>query len=60
MTWLRLVTYVAGGALSVAGFLVPGAQAVLLPAGVGLVGLATRWPEDHPPASHKRIGGPRP
>lgn len=50
MTKMRLLTYLAGGALAVAGFLIPGAQAVLLPAGVGLLGYATRWPQDSAPA----------
>lgn len=49
MTKLRLFTYLAGGALAAAGFLIPGAQAVLLPAGIGLLGLATRWPQDTAP-----------
>lgn len=56
MTKLRLATYLAGAAVLVAGFLVPGAQAVLVPAGMALIGLATRWPEDTapPPAPPKQ------
>lgn len=54
MTKMRLFTYLAGGALAAAGLLIPGAQAVLLPAGVGLLGLATRWPQDSaPPKTEK-------
>ena len=49
MTKLRLATYLAGAALVVAGFLVPTAAAVLVPAGTALIGLATRWPQDPPP-----------
>ena len=50
MTKMRLFTYLAGGALAAAGFLIPGAQAVLLPAGAALLGYATRWPQDKAPA----------
>lgn len=46
MSWKRIATFVAGGAAVVAGCLIPGAGAVLIAAGTGLVGVATRWPED--------------
>lgn len=49
MTKIRLATYLLGAAVTVAAFLVPAAQAVLLPTGLALLGLATRWPEDRPP-----------
>lgn len=45
MSWKRLATFVSGGALVAAGLLIPGAQA-LVPAGAGLLGLATSWPGD--------------
>lgn len=46
MSWKRIATFVVGGALCAAGTLIPTTGAVLLPAGVGLLGWATRWPED--------------
>lgn len=45
MNWKRIATYAVGGALVVAGTLVPGAQP-LIAAGLGVVGLATSWPGD--------------
>lgn len=50
MSWKRLATFVAGGAMVAAGVLIPGAGAVLVPAGTGLLGWATRWPGDAPKA----------
>lgn len=39
--WLqRLLTVVAGAGVVVAGLLVPGAQMILVPAGVGIIGWA--------------------
>jgi uncharacterized membrane protein len=61
MSWKRLATFVAGGAAVAAGLLIPGAQAVLVPAGAGLIGLATRWPGDKPTKpkpQHRNDDGP--
>lgn len=49
MSWKRLATFALGGAMTAVGFLAPPTAAVLLPAGMGLLGLATRWPGDRPP-----------
>ncbi len=46
MSWKRLATIVAGGAMVAVGAVIPAAAAVLVPAGVGLVGYALRWPGD--------------
>lgn len=52
MTKTRLATYALGAATIVAAFLVPlpdEARMALVAAGMGLLGLATRWPQDQPP-----------
>lgn len=47
--WLqRLLTVVAGAGVVVAGLLVPGAQAFLIPVGVGLAATAVPHPADKP------------
>jgi hypothetical protein len=46
MSWKRIATFLGGGALVVAGTLIPAAGAVLIPAGVGLVGYGMRAPGD--------------
>lgn len=52
MTKLRLATFALGAAIVAVGFLpqLATAQAVLVPVGTLLLGLATRWPQDQPPA----------
>ncbi len=57
MTWLRLCTYVAGGAAVALSFVVPPAAPALMPAGTFALGYATRWPQDTKPPPEKRIGG---
>ena len=54
MSWKRLATFVAGGAIAVAGVLVPPAAAVLTPAGALLIGWAIRWPGDTPKPKEPR------
>ena len=49
MTWHRIASFALGLAAIAGGMLIPGAQPFLVPAGTGLLGLATRWPEDTPP-----------
>lgn len=51
MTKWRIFAYAIGGALAVVGALVPGVGALLIPAGASLLGFATRWPQDTPPAT---------
>ena len=46
MSWKRLATFALGGAMAAVGFVVPPAAAVLIPAGVGILGYATSWPGD--------------
>ena len=53
MTWHRIAAFALGAGTIAAGMLIPGAQPFLVPAGAGLLGLATRWPED-------ARGGPHP
>lgn len=48
--WQRIVTVVTGAALVVAGFAIPGAAVVLVPAGVGVLG----WAVPHPADSQKK------
>jgi hypothetical protein len=45
VSWKRLATYALGGASIVAGALIPVAAPYLVPAGIGLLGLATPLPE---------------
>lgn len=49
MTKLRLLTYVLGGIAGVAAALIPLAAVPLTAVSAGLIGLATRWPQDAPP-----------
>lgn len=60
MSWKRIAAFVAGGAAVVAGALIPGAGAALISAGLGLVGLATRWPEDSRIIRAARLHGVQP
>ena len=46
MSWKRLATYALGGAMCAVAVLVPATAPILMPAGVGVVGLATQWPGD--------------
>lgn len=46
MSWRRLATFIAGGASVVAGLLIPAAGVYLVPAGAGLIGWATKHPDD--------------
>lgn len=47
--WLqRVLTVVAGAGVVVAGLLVPGAGAILVPLGVGLAATAVPHPADKP------------
>jgi hypothetical protein len=48
MTMLRLLTYVFAATITAAAFIpaLSGARDYLLPTGIGLLGLATRWPQD--------------
>jgi hypothetical protein len=46
--WLRLATLVSGAACVAVGALIPGAQAVLIPLGTGLVGVAWKTPGFEP------------
>lgn len=48
MTKMRLLTFITGGAMIVACFIIPAAAPALLPTGTGLLGLATKWPGDKP------------
>lgn len=59
LSWKRIATFVAGGAAIVVGVLVPPAAVYLVPAGVGMLGLATRWPEDRALISAARAHGVR-
>jgi hypothetical protein len=48
--WLqRLLTVMAGAGVVVAGVLIPGAQAILIPLGVGLAATSVPHPADKTP-----------
>lgn len=46
MNWMKIATIALGVGSVVAGLLIPGAQAILVPVGTGLVGVAIRSPFD--------------
>lgn len=48
MTWMKFATISLGIGAVVAGLLIPGAQAILVPIGSGLVGLAVDSPFSKP------------